>query len=313
MLFSSKSTTTKSTADARETPFTEPGPGSKTPAPQDLSKQQHTEYAEMLEFCLALKELPVTEKSSEKAALSEAEKMWLSKECILRYLRASKWNVKHAKKRLEDTLVWRRTFGVDPEKSLTPDLVSVENETGKELILGYDMNSRPCLYLKPGNQNTKSSHRQVQHLVYMLERAIDMMYPGQESLALLIDLKNGGSLPSMSVGREVLNILQNHYPERLGKALLTNIPRLGWVFLKLINPFIDPMTREKLVFQEPFPTYIPSDQLDAEYGGSVNFVYNHSVYWPSLTEVSLSRHKRYIERFRALGGTIGLSEYDLRQ
>lgn len=313
MHFPHNSASPKSNGDARETPFADPGPGSKALKPQEIPQQQQASYDEVLHFCTELKDLPVTEKSSERTALSETEKMWLSKECILRYLRATKWNVKSAKKRLEDTLMWRRTFGVDPESSLSPDVVSEENETGKELLLGYDMNSRPCLYLKPGKQNTKSSHRQVQHMVYMLERAIDMMGPGQESLALLIDLKNGGTLPSMSVGREVLSILQNHYPERLGKALLTNIPRLGWIFLKLINPFIDPMTREKLVFQEPFDKYIPSDQLDAEYGGSVNFHYNHSVYWPSLTEIALGRHKRSIERFRALGGSVGLSEFELRQ
>lgn len=297
---------------ARETCFTAPDNNSKPPAPVTLSSSESEAYQDVLEFLEGLTELPTDEKNSGSAPLSETEKAWLSKECILRYLRAAKWDIKHAKKRLEETLVWRRTFGVDPETSLTPDMVSEENETGKEVILGYDSNCRPCLYLKPGKQNTKSSHRQVQHLVFMLERVIDMMVPGQDSLALLIDFKGGSKLPGLSVGREVLNILQNHYPERLGKALLTNIPRLGWVFLKLINPFIDPMTKEKLVFQEPFPNYIPKDQLDSEYGGAVDFKYNHKVYWPDLAEVSIGRHEKYLERFRELGGKIGLSEYVIR-
>lgn len=95
-----------------------------------------------------------------------------------------------------------------------------------QLILGFDINARPCQYLNPGLQNTKPSPRQVQHLVYMVERTIDLMVPGQENLALLINFKSSGSrtntAPPVSQGREVLNILQTHYPERMGRALIIN-------------------------------------------------------------------------------------------
>ena len=42
--------------------------------------------------------------------------------------------------------------------------------------------------------------------------------------------------------------MQDHYPERLNKAFLVDAP---WLFLgafKLISPFIDPVTRKKIVF-----------------------------------------------------------------
>jgi hypothetical protein len=60
----------------------------------------------------------------------------------------------------------------------------------------------------------------------MLERVIDIMKPGQETLALLINFKSSktrsNTSPPLSQGREVLHILQTHYPERLGKALIIN-------------------------------------------------------------------------------------------
>lgn len=58
----------------------------------------------------------------------------------------------------------------------------------------------------------------------MLERTLDIAPPGQETLALLIDFRNSssGSQPSVATGRQVLSILQNHYPERLGRALITH-------------------------------------------------------------------------------------------
>jgi hypothetical protein len=58
----------------------------------------------------------------------------------------------------------------------------------------------------------------------MLEKVIDLMPPNQETLALLIDFKesSAGSNPSVGTGKTVLGILQNHYPERLGRALISH-------------------------------------------------------------------------------------------
>jgi len=147
--------------------------------------------------------------------------MWLTRECLLRYLRAAKWSVPDATTRLLSTLTWRREYGV---VNFTPDYISPENETGKQWILGYDIEGRPCHYLNPSRQNTKRSDRQLHHLVFMMERAIDLMGPGQETLALLISFSetSSGQGASLAQGKQVMNFLQNHYPERLGRALVTD-------------------------------------------------------------------------------------------
>ncbi|KAH3680611.1 hypothetical protein WICMUC_000231 [Wickerhamomyces mucosus] len=296
---------------------------SKIPKEPELDKDQFNKYNLILKhFQTPNLEVYTTEKNqNEKSPLTLYEKSWLTRECFLRYLRATKWDVNECIKRIEGTLSWRREFGITGENDIVvADLVSPENETGKEVILGYENDSRPILYLKPGRQNTKTSFRQVQHLVFMLERVINYMPPGQDSLALLIDFKqyddvpnvSGGKIPPVNTGRQVLHILQTHYPERLGKALLTNIPWLGWTFLKLIHPFIDPLTREKLVFDEPFPNYVPIDQLDKLYGGHVDFTYDHNKYWNKMNEIADDRKSHYFENFLKFGGIVGLSEFDLR-
>ena len=159
-------------------------------------------------------------------ALPDAERMWLTRECLIRYLRATRWNQEEAERRVLGTVAWRRDYGVAPDATLTPDLISPENETGKQILLGYDMARRPCQYLNPGRQNTDPSPRQVQHLVYMVERVIDLMPAGVETLSLLINFKTskgrGNTAPGIGLAREVLNILQTHYPERLGRALIIN-------------------------------------------------------------------------------------------
>jgi hypothetical protein len=203
-------------------PFAEPAPGCKpAPAPA-LTADQQAKYDELLADVRTWDSLPTTSaKTTETSPVTDDERMWLTRECLLRYLRAAKWNVQQATQRLRSTLVWRREFGTD---TFTADYISEENSTGKQVLLGFDNEGRPCLYLLPQNQNTKESPKQVEHLVYMLERTIDLHPPGQEGLALLIDFKNtgAGGTPSLGTAKQVLNILQNHYPERLGRALLTN-------------------------------------------------------------------------------------------
>ena len=63
----------------------------------------------------SLSSLPVSSSKKNKATapLSVVEQYFLSKECILRYLRATRWNVNEAKKRLEGTIIWRREYGTD--------------------------------------------------------------------------------------------------------------------------------------------------------------------------------------------------------
>jgi hypothetical protein len=221
----------------RRTPFHYPAPTASVPETAPLTTEQTTAYNSLLNTVTTW--TSIAESAATGAShtpLSESERMWLTRECLLRYLRASKWVVSTAQSRLLQTLLWRRTYGLvsaRPEKQgpkITSEYIKIENETGKQWILGYDNAGRPCQYLNPSRQNTKKSDRQIEHLVFMLERAIDLMPAGQETLALLINFKetSSGQGASVAQGRQTLNILQNHYPERLGRALLCNV-RIGFL------------------------------------------------------------------------------------
>lgn len=294
-----------------KTPFVDPLPNAKPLPPKALTAEQQAKYDEVFAKVITWTEVPAKDELG--GPITDEEKMWLTKECMLRYLRATKWNVPAALKRILDTLTWRREFGL---LSHDAEHISPENETGKQVILGYDDNGRPCLYLNPGRQNTEPSHRQVEHLAYMLERVIDLMTPGQEGLALLINFKQSKSRsntsPPFGIAKEVLNILQTHYPERLGRACVINIPWVANIFLKMITPFIDPITREKLHFNEEVSKYVPKEQLWTELGGDVQFEYDHSVYWPALTALCKERSNERKARWENAGKNVGESEVYLR-
>jgi CRAL/TRIO domain/CRAL/TRIO, N-terminal domain len=309
------------------TPISHPVESTVIPNPPELTAEQQSKYEALLETVKSWKEIPSTK--GKQGPITENEILWLTRECLLRYLRATKWNTADAEKRLLGTLTWRREYGVE---ELTGDHISPESETGKQFIVGWDIAGRPCHYLNPGRQNTEPSPRQVQHLVFMLERVIDIMVPGQETLALLINFKTSktrtNTAPGLSQGREVLNILQTHYPERLGRALIINsmyLSPLGdhasdnglvpWVvsgFFKLITPFIDPLTRQKLKFNDDMRQHVPPQQLWDQFHGDMEFEYEHSVYWPALLKFAEERYSERRERWVKAGKYYGESEVYLR-
>jgi hypothetical protein len=299
----------RSSADGLvKTPLAEPLESSQPVQRPQLTSEQETKYAALLKNVQAWTDIPeASTKDAKSTALTDSERMFLTRECLLRYCRATNWDIAQSETRLRNTLVWRREYGVE---SRTKDYIAIENATGKQVILGWDNHGRTCQYLRPSKQNTERSDRQIQHLVFMLERAIDLMPPGQETLALLINFAEtkSGQGATLSQGRQTLNILQNHYPERLGRALVTNVPFYIWGFFKLITPFIDPLTREKIKFNEDMGLHVPREQLLKESGGHVEFEYDHEQYWPALNALCEWKRAEQLARWEKGGKQIG--EYE---
>ncbi|KKZ60944.1 hypothetical protein EMCG_04417 [[Emmonsia] crescens] len=292
--------------------FASPPESCKPEPPAELTSEQQSKYDLLLTTVSEWTTIPTTSaKNAPTEPITDDDRMFLTRECLLRYLRATKWDVPAAINRLRGTLTWRREYGLD---KLTPDYISIENETGKQVILGYDVNARPCLYLNPARQNTEQSDRQIQHLVFMLERVVDLMGPDQESLALLVNFSDtrSGQNATIGQGRQTLSILQNHYPERLGRALVVNIPFLIYGFFKLITPFIDPLTRTKLKINEDLCQHVLPAQLLKSVGGEVEFEYDHSTYWPALNKLCEQRRNEYHERWVKGGKVIGEHENYLK-
>ena len=131
------------------------------------------------------------------------------------------------------------------------------------------------------------------------------MPPGQESLVIIVDYKSTTlrTNPSISVARKVLHILQQHYVETLGRAIVVNLPMLLSFFYKGISPFLDPVTRDKvglvnytdkiisngqknhayqMRFNPDLFELIPKSQLDADFGGEHTYEFDAQSYWDQI-------------------------------
>ncbi|XP_051127190.1 uncharacterized protein LOC127248723 isoform X2 [Andrographis paniculata] len=203
--------------------------------------------------------------------------------CLRRYLEARNWNTSKAQKMLEETLKWRAEY--KPEE-IRWHQVEHEGETGKAYKANFcDRQGRVVLILRPGKQNTNSHEGNIRHLVYRMENAILNLPEGQGQMTWLIDF-SGWSLNNnipIKTAREITNILQNHYPERLAIAILYNPPKFFEAFWKVVKIFVDQKTHQKLRFiypnskdsQEIMMSLFDKENLPKEFGGKATLEYDH--------------------------------------
>ncbi|XP_059634212.1 uncharacterized protein LOC132276677 [Cornus florida] len=228
-------------------------------------------------------EVKLNELRAALGPLSGRSLQYCSDACLRRYLEARNWNVEKSKKMLEETLKWRSTF--KPEEIRWSEVAN-EGETGKVYRANFhDRYGRSVLILRPAMQNTKSLDNQMRHLVYLIENAILNLPDDQEQMAWLIDFTGWALSTSVPVksARETINILQNHYPERLAVAFLYSPPRIFETFWKIVKYFLDAKTFQKVKFVYPknkesvdlMSTYFDADNLPTEFGGKATLNYNH--------------------------------------
>ncbi|XP_024032678.1 phosphatidylinositol transfer protein 3-like [Morus notabilis] len=231
----------------------------------------------------AEKEAKVKELRDDLGPLSGRSLKYCSESCLRRYLEARNWNVDKSKKMLEESLRWRATY--KPEE-IRWNEVAHEGETGKVSKANFhDRLGRPVLIMRPGLQNTNSPEGNIRHLVYLIENGVLNLPEDQEQMSWLVDFTGFTLNTSVSVktARDIINILQNHYPERLAVVFLYNPPKIFQAFYKAVRYFLDPKTSQKVKFVYPknkdsvelMKTFFDIDNLPGEFGGKATLKYDH--------------------------------------
>ncbi|XWS21536.1 hypothetical protein CRYUN_Cryun30bG0062600 [Craigia yunnanensis] len=223
--------------------------------------------------------------------LPEKLAIYCSDAAIVRYLTARNWNVKKATKMLKETLKWRAEY--KPEE-IRWEEVAHEAETGKIYRSNYiDKNGRTVLVMRPCCQNSKSTKGQIRYLVYCMENAILNLPQDQEQMVWLIDF-NGFNMShiSVKVTRETAHVLQDHYPERLGVAILYNPPKFFEPFWAVVKPFLEPKTQNKVKFvyshdhntKKIMEDLFDMEKLEAAFGGNDDSGFNINKYAERMKE-----------------------------
>ncbi|CAL9027077.1 unnamed protein product [Prunus brigantina] len=240
----------------------------------------------------AQKDAKVKELRAALGPLSGRNLKYCTDACLRRYLEARSWNLDKAKKMVEETLRWRATY--KPEETRWHEIAH-EGETGKVSRANFhDRLGRTVLIMRPAMQNTNSPEGNIRHLVYLIENGILNLPEGQEQMSWLVDF-SGFSLNtnvSVKTARDIIYILQNHYPERLAVAFLYNPPRIFQAFWKAVKYFLDPKTFQKVKFVYPkgkesvelMKTFFDVENLPSEFGGQATLKYDHEEFSRMMAE-----------------------------
>ncbi|OMO64555.1 Cellular retinaldehyde binding/alpha-tocopherol transport [Corchorus capsularis] len=198
---------------------------------------------------------------------------------IRRFLRARDLDIEKASNMFRKYLSWKKSFM--PKGFISESEISTQLPHNKLCIQGIDKQNRPVVVAfgarhKPSKSNLEEFKRFV---VYSLEKICARMPKGEEKFVAIADLEDWGYTNSdVRAYMASLTLLQDCYPERLGKLFIVHCPYIFMTAWKAIYPFIDKNTKKKIVFVEnkkltsTLLKDIDESQLPDIYGGKLPLV-----------------------------------------
>ncbi|XP_006090450.1 SEC14-like protein 5 [Myotis lucifugus] len=182
---------------------------------------------------------------------------------ILRFLRARDFHLDKAREMLCQSLSWRKQHQVDLLlQTWQPPALLEEFYAG-----GWhyqDIDGRPLYILRLGHMDTKGLMKAVGEEA-LLQHVLSVNEEGQKrcegntrqfgrpisSWTCLVDLEglNMRHLwrPGVKALLRMIEVVEDHYPETLGRLLIVRAPRVFPVLWTLISPFINENTRQKFL------------------------------------------------------------------
>ncbi|KAF0906175.1 hypothetical protein E2562_009197 [Oryza meyeriana var. granulata] len=208
---------------------------------------------------------------------------------LRRFLRARDHNVGKASAMVLKYLQWKRELKPGG-RAITDDEVRGELAQEKLYMQGYDRQGRPLVYLFgarhfPARRDLDEFKR---YVVYVLDRTCARLAVAgsgnggghQEKFAAVADLQGWGYYANCDIRAYVaaLEIMQNYYPERLGRVFLIHVPYVFMTAWKIVYPFIDDNTKKKFVFVADKDLHatlreaIDDSQLAEDHGGKLKLL-----------------------------------------
>ncbi|KAL0486608.1 hypothetical protein AKO1_001429, partial [Acrasis kona] len=148
--------------------------------------------------------------------LNEKQKNWCDDKCLKRYLRARDFDIKKSLNMIKNTIQWRATYKPD---EITPESISKAAAGGSLYQRGIDKFGRPMMFVTPAldKHSQADPETSIKMLVYFLEKVIALMDENVETQVWVLDFKDyqAKNMPPISMSKHMIEILSNHYPERM--------------------------------------------------------------------------------------------------
>lgn len=203
--------------------------------------------------------------------------------CLLRWLAARDRDVDEAEHSLREHARWRYSY--IPNGRISEDEIPNELAVNKVFLQGCDKQGRPVMIVVAARHDmgTRRLEETNRLIVYALDNAAAMATDVKNNplgkFLCLFDL-SGLRMNNLDVKalRDIFELLQGHFPERLSQLWFLNAPFIFWGLWRLVAPFIEPATRDKIVFLSGaeraarLQGAIPPQVLPRQYGGEAEMV-----------------------------------------
>ncbi|KAL8467874.1 hypothetical protein ACS0TY_031208 [Phlomoides rotata] len=196
---------------------------------------------------------------------------------VRRFLRARDLDIEKASDMFLKYLKWRREFV--PNGFISPAEISNDLAHDKLFMQGCDKTGRPIVVVFAARHKPTTIEEFKRYVAFTLDKICERMPSGHEKFTSIADVEGWGYTNSDIRGYlAALSILQDCYPERLGKLFMVNVPYVFMTAWKMVYPFIDKNTKKKIVFVEKSKVEatllqdIDQSQLPTTYGGALKLV-----------------------------------------
>eukprot|EP01026_Neomeris_dumetosa_P003651 TRINITY_DN10986_c0_g1_i1.p1 TRINITY_DN10986_c0_g1~~TRINITY_DN10986_c0_g1_i1.p1 ORF type:complete len:578 (-),score=85.22 TRINITY_DN10986_c0_g1_i1:442-2175(-) len=240
--------------------------------------------------------------------LFENEPAWMTADIKQRYIEGCNGNISLAKRRLEKTWEFRKKYQVDNILNRTQPYFHLLKSAFPHGYLCRSKSDRVVYLIKFGPmkyaydrmvENGITNEEGVLHMTFVWEYLYTVQepntLPGGKGISIL-DLKGLGLFDILGrvvdFAKACMKVTSDHYPERLYRAYVINVPGFFGALWTLVSPILDENTvrRIKVLSRVPDITKqlleeIEEDDLPIEYGGKSTRPLNDSPWEKEVFEM----------------------------
>ena len=204
---------------------------------------------------------------------------------LLRFLVARGWSVDQALAMYTATMLWRKE--TQPQQMIAPERASQLIEVQRMKAVWWrepDVFGRPVLlgWAARHLKNFPSQEEKTNHAMWALETATERCRAnplsregGPASYFVVLGDLSGLGMANVDYGffQNMINLLQQYYPEQLGAFYVCNA---GWLFnviWKVVRPWLDKRTASKIFVnptREELLALLPAEHLPLSFGGDAD-------------------------------------------
>uniref|UniRef100_A0A3P9MG47 Motile sperm domain containing 2 n=1 Tax=Oryzias latipes TaxID=8090 RepID=A0A3P9MG47_ORYLA len=216
------------------------------------------------------------QESTEKYDQRDVERLLNDDALVEGYLEWRQQVVDDALKMIDDSLQWRKEFGVnDLSESTIPRWMF---ETGAVFLHGYDKEGNKLFWFKVKLhiKDAKTALDKKKYVAFWLERYAKKE-PGMP-LTVVFDMAESGiSNIDMDFVKYVVNCFKVYYPKFLSKMVIVDMPWIMNAAWKIVKSWLGPEAISKLKFASKAEVlnYIDPEYLPPHMGGTDPFKYSY--------------------------------------